>query len=302
MTESSHTSTATTPGAPSPGAVLALRGIRMEYPGRSGAFRGGAAPRPVLHGIDLDVRRGESLAVVGESGSGKSTLGRIMTGLLRPTGGSLCFDGRDMWSLDRRQRRGLRRELQMIFQDGASALDPRMTVRESVSEGPRAMGLFPRRELDSHVAATLDMVGLPSSAMDKYPHEFSGGQRQRIGIARAIIMRPSVIVADEPTSALDVSIQAHILALFGELRQTLNLTYVLISHNLAAVGHIADRIAVMSEGAVVELAPAKRLADSAAHPYTRRLYSAVPSLIPPTRRDGRDERDERDGRHGDELI
>jgi oligopeptide transport system ATP-binding protein len=259
------------------GALLGIRGLEVHFPVREGVVR--PRVRGVLRavdGIDLDIRRGETLGLVGESGCGKSTTGRAILQLVRPTAGSVLFRGRDLTRLSARQLRPLRRHLQMIFQNPYASLDPRMTVGGIVAEPLALHGMARGRALRERVLHLLEMVGLNPAHVRRFPHEFSGGQRQRIGIARAIALHPEFIVADEPVSALDVSIQAQILNLLQELQRKLGLTYLFIAHDLAAVRHVSDRIAVMYLGKIVELAAARELARRPLHPYTQALVSAVP--------------------------
>jgi peptide/nickel transport system ATP-binding protein len=240
-------------------------------------------PREILRAVDgvsFEVRRGETLALVGESGCGKSTVARLIVGLYEPSRGRIEFDG--VVLTDRRNRaevRRVRRRMQMIFQDPYASLNPRWRVREVIAEPLRVLGLASSKaEIEGRVAELLAQVGLAPEDADKYPHEFSGGQRQRISIARALAGRPEFLVCDEPTSALDVSVQAQILNLMTDLQERLGLTYLFISHNLAVVSHIADRIGVMYLGRIVELASAEALFSRPRHPYTRMLLDAVPDL------------------------
>jgi len=236
--------------------------------------------------VSFTIARGEVLGLVGESGSGKSTLGRAVLRMSEPTGGRIVFEGRDLTHLGRRALRPLRPRMQFIFQDPFASLNPRMTVRQIVG-APLAIQ---RPDMDAaarqaRIAATLQTVGLSSQYIDRYPHEFSGGQRQRIGIARALIMEPSFLVADEPVSALDVSIQAQIVNLLIEVRKKLDVAMLFISHDLAVVGNLCDRVAVMYLGRIVEIAPTRALFRRPRHPYTEALFSAVPVPDPTMRRE-----------------
>jgi peptide/nickel transport system ATP-binding protein len=240
-------------------------------------------PRQLLHAVDgvsFEVRKGETLALVGESGCGKSTLARLIVGLHAPTRGRIEFDGVEISSpAAQEETRRVRRRMQMIFQDPYASLNPRWRVRKIVAEPLLVLGLLKdRKKIDVRVAELLTQVGLAPEDGEKYPHEFSGGQRQRISIARALSGRPEFLVCDEPTSALDVSVQAQILNLMSDLQAQLGLTYLFISHNLAVVSHVADRIGVMYLGRLVELADAKDLFAQPKHPYTRMLLDAVPDL------------------------
>jgi peptide/nickel transport system ATP-binding protein len=233
-----------------------------------------------VDGVSFEVRRGETLALVGESGCGKSTVARLIVGLYEPSRGRIEFDGVTLTDpRNRAEVRRVRRRMQMIFQDPYASLNPRWRVREVIAEPLRVLGLATSTsEIEARVAELLAQVGLAPEDAEKYPHEFSGGQRQRISIARALAGRPEFLVCDEPTSALDVSVQAQILNLMTELQERLGLTYLFISHNLAVVSHIADRIGVMYLGRIVELASAERLFSRPRHPYTRMLLDAVPDL------------------------
>jgi oligopeptide/dipeptide ABC transporter ATP-binding protein len=229
-----------------------------------------------VDGVSLSLKPGETLGIVGESGSGKSTLGRLILGLHAPSAGRVLFDGVDLATVPAGRLRRLRRHMQPIFQDPYASLDPRFTVGDSIAEPLVIHGIGDHTSRRRRVAELLDIVGLESDAAARYPHEFSGGQRQRIGIARAVALEPKLIVADEPVSALDVSIQSQILNLLIELKARLNLSYVFISHDLAVVEHISDRVAVMYLGRVVETAETAALYRRAAHPYTEALISAIP--------------------------
>ena len=235
-----------------------------------------------VDGISFTLRQGETLGLVGESGCGKSTLGRTILQLIPATSGEVRLEGRSLTALSGGELRRARRDFQMIFQDPYASLNPRMTVFDAVAEAFRAHRKIPSSELRPRVTALLAMVGLLPGALHKYPHEFSGGQRQRIAIARALAVEPKLIIADEPVSALDVSIQAQIINLIAKLRREMNLTLIFISHDLSVVRHIADRIAVMYLGRIVELGTPEEVFGHPLHPYTRALLSAVP-IPDPTR-------------------
>ncbi|WP_020673673.1 ATP-binding cassette domain-containing protein [Amycolatopsis nigrescens] len=253
--------------------MLEARDLSKRFGGRHGMF--------AVDGVSMAVSEGETLAVVGESGSGKTTLTRLLLRLLEPTGGSVHFGGRDLTGLSKVEMRRVRREMQVVLQDPYSSMNPRMRVTDIVAEPlhthePRTG----RARLRDRVGELLESVGLGPEIQDRYPHEFSGGQRQRISIARALALRPRLVVLDEPTSALDVSVQAQVLDLLADLQSRLGLTYVFVSHDLAVVRQIADRVAVMQAGKVVEQGPAATVFDTPSHPYTRTLLDAVPTLDP----------------------
>ena len=250
-----------------------------------GRLWGRAAAVRAVEGVSLELRRGETLGLVGESGSGKSTLGRALLRATAPTAGRIAFDGRDITALSARQMRPLRPRMGMIFQDPFSSLNPRMTVGDIVAAplviGRKGLSRAGRR---AGGGAALADVGLPERAVDRYPHEFSGGQRQRIGIARALVTEPDFLVADEPVSALDVSIQAQVVNLLTAARRRLGFAMLFISHDLAVVGHVCDRIAVMYLGRIVEVAEVRALFAAPRHPYTEALFAAVPIPDPTLRR------------------
>jgi peptide/nickel transport system ATP-binding protein len=278
-----------TDGEPGPGArprgdvLLRVAGLTKHFPIVRGLFGRPQGWRRAVDGVDLEIRRGETLGLVGESGSGKTTLGRCILRLIEPTAGRVEFEGVDLLSLPAGRMRRMRRELQIIFQDPYGALNPRMTVGAIVAEPLVIHRLVSRRERPERVARLLEMVGLDPACRDRHPHEFSGGQRQRIGIARALALSPKLIIADEPVSALDVSVQAQILNLLVEMQERLALTYLFIAHDLSVVEHISDRVAVMYMGRIVELADSADLYRNPLHPYTRALMAAVPVADPDLR-------------------
>jgi peptide/nickel transport system ATP-binding protein len=264
--------------------LLDVTGLQKHFPVRSGVLLGrqvGAVK--AVDGLDFDVRRGETLALVGESGCGKSTTGRLLTRLLEPTAGSVVLDGRNISHLSARKMRPLRRDIQMIFQDPYSSLNPRHTVGTIVGAPFRLQKVKTEHGVRRTVQELLELVGLNPEHYNRYPHEFSGGQRQRIGIARTLALRPKLIVADEPVSALDVSIQAQVINLLEDLQDELGLTYVLIAHDLSVVRHVSDRVAVMYLGKIVELGGKESVYTTPMHPYTVALMSAVPTPEPARR-------------------
>ena len=256
--------------------LLDVRGLEVHFPLTEGLLRERRIGSVrAVDGIDLRLDRGETLGLVGESGCGKTTAGRAVLRLVEPTGGEVWFDGGDITSIRGEELRRLRRRMQPVFQDPYWSLDPRQSVGSILAEPLRTHGAG-RPERDRRVRELLEMVGLPASSVGRYPHEFSGGQRQRIGLARAIALSPDLVVLDEPVSALDVSIQAQIVNLLQELQERLGLAYLFISHDLAVVRHVAERVAVMYLGVIVEDAPVEELHASPLHPYTVALLSAVP--------------------------
>ncbi len=267
--------------------LLEIRGLKVHFPIKKGVVLDRTVGQVrAVDGVDLSVEKGRTLGVVGESGCGKSTLGRAVLQLEPSTAGTVVFDGQDLSRLKGSALRAMRRRMQMVFQDPLASLDPRQSVASVLAEPLRTHG--ERRPYDKRVRELLDLVGLPGSAANRYPHEFSGGQRQRIGIARAIALSPELIIADEPVSALDVSIQAQVVNLLEELQERLGLTYLVIAHDLAVVRHISDDVAVMYLGAVVEIAGSDELYARPLHPYTIALLSAIP--IPDPEAEDRRER------------
>src|SRR5207244_912840 len=247
-----------------------VRDLRKEYVTARSWPRGSEHVVRAVDGVDFGVSAGETFGLVGESGCGKSTLARCVLNLIRPTAGEVRFSGKELLALPPAAMRALRRDLQIIFQDPYSSLDPRMSIRASLLEPLEIHRIGTRREREARITELLERVGLGASALEKYPHEFSGGQRQRIGIARALATSPRLIVADEPVSALDLSIRAQVINLMLDLQRELSLTYVFIAHDLALVRQVCDRVAVMMRGRIVEQAPAEELFRNPLHPYTRR--------------------------------
>ena len=257
--------------------LVEAEGLSRSFPVRRGLFAR-AAELHAVEDVALGVARGEAVGVVGESGCGKSTLGRLMIGLLAPTRGRVTFDGAPLTTRGGKRGRALRRRMQMVFQDPFGSLDPRRSVGAQIADGLRVHRVVPAAEVATETARLLDLVGLDPRGAGRLPHEFSGGQRQRIAVARALATRPDFIVADEPVSALDVSIQAQIVNLLADLREQLGLALLFVSHDLHVVRHLCDRIVVMYLGRVVEEGPARAVFEAPAHPYTRSLIDATPSI------------------------
>ncbi|HEX7244861.1 MAG TPA: ABC transporter ATP-binding protein [Solirubrobacterales bacterium] len=267
--------------------LLEVRELVKHYPARGGLLRRGADPVRAVDGVGFELRRGETLGLVGESGSGKSTLCRAVLGLIEPTAGSVRFEGCEIAGLSRRRMRPLRREMQMVFQDPYASLNPRRRAGQIVAEPLRLQGEAGGGELRGRALELLGRVGLGAEHYDRFPHELSGGQRQRVGIARALALRPKLIVADEPVSALDVSIRAQILDLLAELQGDFGLTYLFVAHDIGVVRHVSDRIAVMHEGRIVEIGPADEVCERPRDAYTEELLAAVPVPDPRLARERR---------------
>lgn len=266
--------------------ILRVENLKKYFPAKKGIFSSRSGYVRAVDGIDFTVKRGETFALVGESGSGKTTTGRLILRLIEPSDGKINFDDIDLLSLGRREMRKIRKRIQIIFQDPYSSLNPRMTVYSTVAEPLVIHKLVKRQGRQDRVVELLEMVGLDADSLYKYPHEFSGGQRQRIGIARALAVEPEFLVADEPVSALDVSVQAQVINLLMDLQEKLNLTYLLIAHDLNLVKMISDTVAVMYLGKIMEYAESMAIYDHPKHPYTNALLSSVPVPDPEVKRKG----------------
>ena len=260
--------------------LLQVEGLKKYYTAKSGIFSRNIGEIRAVDGVSFSIHKGETLGLVGESGCGKSTLGRQIVGLEQPTGGRILYKGRDLSHMRKPELKAIRTQLQMVFQDSYSSLNPRKHIFEILAEPMLYHGLADRNNIHQKVEYLLDLVGLAKNALGRYPHEFSGGQRQRIGIARALSLNPAFIVADEPVSALDVSIQAQIINLLAQLQRELELTVLFISHDLRVVRHITHRVMVMYLGSNVEVGPTEAIFQHPAHPYTQVLTKAAPKLDP----------------------
>ncbi len=265
--------------------LLEIRDLKVYFEVKGGILKRTMGVVQAVDGVHLDIRRGEILGLVGESGCGKTTVGRSILRLIPATAGSVLFDGKDIFAMSPSELKPLRREMQLVFQDPYSSLDPRSKVGDIVGEGLRVHGVTDRAERYERVRKALELVGLQEHHIRRFPHEFSGGQRQRIGIARALVLDPKFIVCDEPVSALDVSIQSQVLNLLKDLQQELNLTLLFIAHDMSVVEHLCDRVAVMYLGKIVEVAEREELFGNPQHPYTQALMSAIPVADPRAKRE-----------------
>ncbi len=256
--------------------LLEIKDLKKYFPIKGGLLGRVTSQLYAVDGINLKLRVGETLGLVGESGCGKSTLGRTILRLYEPTDGEIIFQGENLTKISQSQLRPKRKDMQIIFQDPYSSLNPRMTIAEILSEPFIIHKTIPKKDILGRVQELMKLVGLPQDGLDRYPHEFSGGQRQRIGIARSIALNPKLIIADEPVSALDVSIQSQILNLLVDLKKKFNLSYIFIAHDLAVIEHISDQVAVMYLGKIVEYTSAENLYRSPMHPYTKALIASIP--------------------------
>jgi len=257
---------------------ISVRNLKKYFPIKGGVLNRKIDDVQAVDDVSFDIEQGETLGLVGESGCGKSTLGFTLMGMYEATNGSITLDGQEITGLSSRELRPIRKDMQLIFQDPASSLDPRMTVQEIIDEPMSALTDWSKERRSDRIVELIEQVGLKVEHLNRAPHEFSGGQQQRIAIARALSVKPSFVVADEPTSALDVSVQADILNLMMDLQEEYNLTYLFISHDLSVVRHISDRVAVMYLGEIAELAETEALFEAPKHPYTKALLSAVPNV------------------------
>jgi oligopeptide/dipeptide ABC transporter ATP-binding protein len=265
--------------------LLVVQDLVKYFPVKAGLLQKVVAWVQAVDKVNFTVKKGETLGLVGESGCGKTTVGRTVLRLIPATDGKVYFEGKDVFALDKREMKALRREMQIVFQDPYSSLDPRMPVGQSIAEGLTVHGIGARKDRNEVVYEMLNRVGLRRDHARRYPHEFSGGQRQRIGIARALTLEPKLIICDEPVSALDVSVQATVLNILMDLQEDMGLTYVFIAHDLSVVEHLSDRVAVMYVGKMVEVAERDELYANPLHPYTQALMSAIPIPNPALRRE-----------------
>ncbi len=256
--------------------LVEIKNLIKHFPVKKGLFKKTVGLVKAVDDVSLDIYEGETLGLVGESGCGKSTLGRVLVRLINPTSGDIIFDNKNLNSYSNKELRSQRQYFQIIFQDPNSSLDPRSTIGKSIEEALIIHGMKDRLERQKKVSEMLNLVGIPANAVERFPHEFSGGQRQRIGIARALILKPKLVVCDEPVSALDVSVQAQVLNLLNDLKDELSLTLLFISHNLSVVENVSDRIAIMYLGQIIELLDSSKFAANCKHPYSKALLSAIP--------------------------
>ena len=256
--------------------LVEIKNLIKHFPVKKGLFKKTVGLVKAVDDVSLDIYEGETLGLVGESGCGKSTLGRVLVRLINPTSGDIIFDNKNLNSYSNKELRNQRKYFQIIFQDPNSSLDPRSTIGKSIEEALIIHGMKDRLERQKKVSEMLNLVGIPANAVERFPHEFSGGQRQRIGIARALILKPKLVVCDEPVSALDVSVQAQVLNLLNDLKDELSLTLLFISHNLSVVENVSDRIAIMYLGQIIELLDSSKFAANCKHPYSKALLSAIP--------------------------
>lgn len=256
--------------------LVEIKNLIKHFPVKKGLFKKTVGLVKAVDDISLDIYEGETLGLVGESGCGKSTLGRVLVRLINPTSGDIIFDNKNLNSYSNKELRSQRQYFQIIFQDPNSSLDPRSTIGKSIEEALIIHGMKDRLERQKKVSKMLNLVGIPANAAERFPHEFSGGQRQRIGIARALILKPKLVVCDEPVSALDVSVQAQVLNLLNDLKDELSLTLLFISHNLSVVENVSDRIAIMYLGQIIELLDSSKFSANCKHPYSKALLSAIP--------------------------
>lgn len=256
--------------------LIKVKNLVKEFPIKKGFFNQQVGAVHAVNNISFEIQKGETLGLVGESGCGKSTVGRCILGLISPTSGSIILDDMEISSIEHALKKSVKQRMQIVFQNPYSSLNPRMTIDRILKEPLIIHRNFSKKQQDNYIKDILDLVGLDSSILTRYPHEFSGGQRQRIGIARALVLEPEFIVADEPVSALDISIQAQILNLMKKLKNNFKLTYLFISHDLSVIKHVCDRVAVMYLGEIVEIATVKELFENPKHPYTKALLSSIP--------------------------
>ena len=256
--------------------LVEIKNLIKHFPVKKGLFKKTVGLVKAVDDVSLDIYEGETLGLVGESGCGKSTLGRVLVRLINPTSGDIIFNNKNLNSYSNKELRSQRQYFQIIFQDPNSSLDPRSTIGKSIEEALIIHGMKDRLERQKKVSEMLNLVGIPANAFERFPHEFSGGQRQRIGIARALILKPKLVVCDEPVSALDVSVQAQVLNLLNDLKDELSLTLLFISHNLSVVENVSDRIAIMYLGQIIELLNSSKFAANCKHPYSKALLSAIP--------------------------